>query len=48
VINEAICRGCGNCVGSCPSGAARSKHFTHIQLHQEVIEALAHSIGMQG
>jgi len=40
VVNEAICRGCGNCAGSCPSGAIRAKHFTTIQLHQEVIEAL--------
>ena len=40
VVNEAICRGCGNCVGSCPSGSIRTKHFTNPQLYQEVKEAL--------
>ncbi|MCK4297101.1 MAG: 4Fe-4S binding protein, partial [Candidatus Marinimicrobia bacterium] len=40
VVNEAICRGCGNCMGSCPSGAIRSKHFTNPQLYQEMMEAL--------
>ncbi|MEJ2627643.1 MAG: FAD-dependent oxidoreductase [bacterium] len=41
VVNEAICRGCGNCVGSCPSGAIRAKHFTTIQIHQEMKEAIS-------
>lgn len=40
VVNEAVCRGCGNCYGSCPSGALRTKHFTSIQLYNEVDEAL--------
>ncbi len=40
VVNEVLCRGCGNCVGSCLSGAISTKHFTTIQLHQEVVEAL--------
>ena len=40
VVNEAICRGCGNCVGSCPSGAIRAKHFTTPQIFSEMIEAI--------
>ncbi|MCD4776736.1 MAG: 4Fe-4S binding protein [Candidatus Aegiribacteria sp.] len=40
VVNEAVCRGCGNCFGSCPSGALRTKHFTNTQLYREVDEAL--------
>ncbi|MCK4595164.1 4Fe-4S dicluster domain-containing protein, partial [candidate division WOR-3 bacterium] len=34
------CRGCGNCVASCPSGAISLKQFTATQIHQEVVEAL--------
>ena len=40
VVNEAVCRGCGNCVASCPSGAMRAIHFTTPQLYREMMEAI--------
>ena len=39
--NGGILRGLCNCVGSCPSGAIRAKHFTTVQLHQEMKEAIS-------
>jgi len=36
VVNEAMCKGCGSCAGHCPSGAARVKHFTGLQVFAEL------------
>jgi heterodisulfide reductase subunit A len=34
--NEALCKGCGTCVASCASGAARLKHFDQRQLLAQI------------
>jgi heterodisulfide reductase subunit A len=36
VINEVLCRGCGICVASCPSGAIKARHFTDEQIVEEI------------
>jgi heterodisulfide reductase subunit A len=36
VVNEVLCHGCGNCVAACPSGAASVRHFTFVQVYQEL------------
>jgi heterodisulfide reductase subunit A len=35
-VNEALCRGCGVCVAACPAGAMESKHFTDVQILEEI------------
>ncbi|MGB9716022.1 MAG: 4Fe-4S binding protein [Thermodesulfovibrionales bacterium] len=35
-INELLCRGCGLCVASCPSGAIKARHFTDEQIMEEI------------
>jgi len=40
VVNEVLCHGCGNCAAACPSGAAKLKHFTFLQIHQELKEVV--------
>jgi heterodisulfide reductase subunit A len=40
VVNEVLCHGCGSCAAACPSGAARLKHFTFLQIYQELKEVL--------
>jgi heterodisulfide reductase subunit A len=36
VVNEALCKGCGTCVASCPSSAAVAKHFSDAQIFAEI------------
>jgi len=36
VINEVLCRGCGVCVASCPTGAIKARHFTDKQICAEI------------
>ena len=38
--NEVLCKGCGVCVATCPSGAAAARHFTEGQLQAEIAEVL--------
>lgn len=40
VVNTVLCKGCGTCVAACPSGSARSKHFTTEQIFAEIEEVL--------
>jgi len=40
VVNTVLCKGCGTCVAACPSGSAKSKHFTTQQIFAEIEEAL--------
>jgi heterodisulfide reductase subunit A len=39
-VSEVLCRGCGTCVPSCASGAARARQFTDDQLSAEIREVL--------
>ncbi|MGQ9569429.1 MAG: 4Fe-4S binding protein [Thermodesulfovibrionales bacterium] len=41
MINELLCRGCGICVASCPSGAIYARHFTDEQIIEEMKGLLA-------
>ncbi|MBU2551346.1 MAG: FAD-dependent oxidoreductase [Proteobacteria bacterium] len=40
-VNEALCQGCGSCAAACPSSAARIRHFTDIQVMEELEALLA-------
>jgi len=40
VVNTVLCKGCGTCVAACPSGSAKSKHFTTQQIYAEIEEVL--------
>jgi heterodisulfide reductase subunit A len=40
VVNTVLCKGCGTCVAACPSGSARSRHFTTQQIFAEIEEVL--------
>jgi heterodisulfide reductase subunit A len=40
VVNTVLCKGCGTCVAACPSGAAKSRHFTTRQIFAEIEEVL--------
>ncbi len=40
VVNTVLCKGCGTCVAACPSGSARSRHFTKEQIFAEIEEVL--------
>ncbi|RKZ29659.1 disulfide reductase [bacterium] len=40
VVNDVLCKGCGTCAAACPSGAAKAKHFTHEQIHAEIMEVI--------
>ena len=40
-VNEALCKGCGVCVASCPSGAITGRHFTDKQIIAEIEGILA-------
>ena len=40
VVNTVLCKGCGTCVAACPSGSARSRHFTKEQIYAEIEGAL--------
>jgi heterodisulfide reductase subunit A len=35
-VNDALCKGCGTCVASCPSAAATAKHFSDEQIFAEI------------
>ncbi|MCL0099079.1 4Fe-4S binding protein [Dehalococcoidia bacterium] len=41
MVNQALCKGCGACAVTCPSGAMSLSHFTHRQILEEV-EALVY------
>lgn len=36
VVNTVLCKGCGTCVAACPSGSAKSRHFTNEQIYAEI------------
>jgi heterodisulfide reductase subunit A2 len=36
VIIEELCKGCGTCVATCPSGAASQKGFEDVQIYAEL------------
>jgi len=36
VVNTVLCKGCGTCVAACPSGSAKSRHFTDEQIYAEI------------
>jgi len=40
VVNTVLCKGCGTCVAACPSGSAKSRHFTTQQIFAEIEEVL--------
>jgi heterodisulfide reductase subunit A len=35
-VNPALCKGCGTCVGACPSQVISGAHFTFEQLMAEI------------
>ena len=39
-INSALCKGCGTCVGACPSGAMNQQHFKTEQIMAQISAAL--------
>ena len=39
-INAALCKGCGTCVGACPSGAMDQQHFKTDQIMAQISAAL--------
>ncbi|GAG88250.1 unnamed protein product, partial [marine sediment metagenome] len=39
-VNEALCKGCGACVGSCPSGAMQQYGFKDKQIIPMVDETV--------
>ena len=36
VVNTVLCKGCGTCVAACPSGSAKSRHYTNEQIYAEI------------
>jgi ferredoxin len=40
VVDEALCKGCGNCISVCPSNAADSPYRDHAYLEQMLEEIL--------
>ena len=36
VINEALCKGCGTCVGACPSGSIVQNLFEDPEIFSEI------------
>jgi len=40
VVNDGLCKGCGTCVGACPSGAMSQKGFRDAQLVAMIEAAL--------
>lgn len=40
-VNQALCKGCGACAASCPSGSARLSGFTRKQLNAQVVAAFS-------
>jgi heterodisulfide reductase subunit A len=41
-VNKVLCRGCGTCAATCPSGAIQADHYTDRQIFSE-IEGLLHT-----
>jgi heterodisulfide reductase subunit A len=35
-INEALCKGCGQCAAACPTSAIIARHFTNEQVMAEM------------
>jgi heterodisulfide reductase subunit A len=35
-IISAVCKACGGCVASCPSGAIKGRHFTDQQIFAQI------------
>jgi heterodisulfide reductase subunit A len=40
-INEALCKGCGTCVASCPSGSIGQRLFEDEEVFSEIRGVLA-------
>jgi heterodisulfide reductase subunit A len=43
-VMMALCKGCGKCAGTCPTGAIKMHHFTEEQIHSQ-LTVLAHAGG---
>jgi heterodisulfide reductase subunit A len=41
-VTMALCKGCGKCAGTCPTGAIKMHHFTEEQIYSQ-LTALAHA-----
>jgi heterodisulfide reductase subunit A len=41
-VNEVICKGCGTCVGACPSAAIGQHLFTDAEIFAEIEGVLAY------
>jgi len=40
-VNEPLCKGCGACAATCPSGSAQLMGFTEKQLYAQIDRALS-------
>jgi heterodisulfide reductase subunit A len=40
-VNKALCKGCGGCAATCPSGSVQLMGFRPHQLYAQIDQALA-------
>jgi heterodisulfide reductase subunit A len=46
-VNEILCKGCGTCGSTCPTGAIRSRHFTDKQILSQIEGLLSKKFELQ-